>query len=222
MSVVPQSYFAAPARGGSVLMTRVGGRTYPTKTAPNCKTCHSQYRTQIENALLKSYGYTAIAKSLPEDAGLNARNIMDHFNAGHLPIDESVRRVMIEEDARERGLDIEGFESTLANHITFAKLGVQKVMQKMMEGELNPDISDGIAFASLLMKIEEQAGDSFDTEALMQGFMVYMNAIRAVCSPAQEQQIINTISANPVMRALLSRDAQQRETVAGEVEAVGS
>lgn len=213
MTVQPQAYFAAPAMGGSMLMTRVGGRTYPAHVNPRCRTCTSPYRTQIENALLKSYGYTAIVRALPEDANLTVRNVMDHFHNGHLPLDESVRRVVIEEDARERGLDIEGFESTLANHITFAKLGVQKVMQKMMDGELDPDISDGIAFASLLMKVEEQAGEAFDTEALTRGFMVYMEAIRSVCSPEQMQEIANTIATNPVMKALLSKDAQQREDV---------
>lgn len=212
----PSSWYAVSARGQSALMTRVGGRSYPAKVVLQCKTCTSPYRTQIENALLKSYGYAAIVRSLPEDANLNERNIMEHFQRGHLPLDESVRRVVIEEDARERGLDIEGFESTLANHITFAKLGVQKVLQKMMDGELEPDISDGIAFANLLLKVEEQAGEGFDTETLTQGFMVYMDALRQVCSDQQVQAVTDAIAANPVMKALLAKQ-QQAQTVAGEV-----
>ena len=98
----PSSWYAVSSRGQSALMTRVGGRSYPAKVVLQCKTCTSPYRTQIENALLKSYGYAAIVKSLPEDANLNERNIMEHFQRGHLPLDESVRRVVIEEDARER------------------------------------------------------------------------------------------------------------------------
>lgn len=210
-----------------MLMTRVGGRSYPAKIVQQCKTCTSPYRTQIENALLKSYGYAAIARSLPEDSNLNERNIMDHFRNGHLPIDESVRRVVIEEDARERGLDIEGYESTLANHVTFAKLGVQRVMQKMMSGELEPDLDHGIAFANLLLKVEDKAGEGFDTEALTQGFIIYMDALRSVCSPAQVQAVTDAIASNPVMRALLSKDdPKQRhaehadgQVVPGEIEA---
>ena len=187
-----------------MLMTKVGGRVYPAKVEPRCKTCNSEYRSQIENALVKSYGYAAIVRSLPDDAGLTERNIMEHFQRGHLPLDESVRRVVIEQDAKERGLDIEGYETTLANHITFAKLGVQKVMQRMMDGELNPDIKDGIAFATLLTKIEETAGDDFDRAALMQGFIVYMNALSQVCSPEQVQQVSNIIAGDPVMKSLLA------------------
>lgn len=195
-------------------MHRVGGREYPQVRVNTCKTCTSPYRTQIENALLKSYGYTAIVRSLPEDAALSTRNIAEHMRRGHLPLDESVRRVMIEEDARERGLDIEGYESTLANHVTFAKLGLQKVLQKMMDGDLEPDLDHGIAFANLLTKVEDKAGDDFDTQALTQGFVVYMEAMMAICTPEQVQQITNRIATNPVMRGLLSRS----QTVQGEVE----
>lgn len=206
-----ERWFAAQPVGsstsGSALMTRVGGRTYPARVVPQCKTCNSPYRTQIENALIKSYGYASIVRSLPEDAGLSERNIMQHFQSGHLPLDESVRRVVIEQDAKERGLDIEGHETTLANHVTLAKLGVQKVLQRMMAGELEPDIKDGIAFATLLTKLEETAGDDFDRAALMQGFIVYMSAIQQVCTPEQVQQVSNLIAANPVMKSLLSASA---------------
>lgn len=199
------TWFAAPAVGPSAMMTRVGGREYPQRTNTRCKTCMSPYRTAIENALLKSYGYAAIVRSLPEDSDLSERNIMEHFKRGHLPLDESARRVLIEEDAKDRGLDIEGYESTLANHVTFAKLGVQKVLQRMMAGDLEPDIDQGIAFANLLLKVEDQAGEGFDTEALTQGFIVYMESVRAVCTPDQVQAIAENISRHPVMRALLNR-----------------
>jgi hypothetical protein len=202
---VGDTWYAAPALGPSVVMTGVGGRSYPAKVQVRCKTCMSPYRVAIENALLKSYGYTAIVRSLPEDAGLSVRNIQEHFRNGHLPIDESVRRVLIEDDARERGLDIEGFESTLANHVTFAKLGVQKVMQRMMAGELEPNLGHGIAFANLLLKVEEQAGEGVDMEAVSQGFIAYMEVIRQVCSPEQVQAIADGLSRHPTMNALLNR-----------------
>ena len=185
-----------------MLMTKVGGRMYQARIEPRCKTCNSPYRSAIETALVKSYGYTAIVRSLPDDAELSVENIKHHFKAGHLPLDESVRRVVIEQDARERGLDIEGYETTLGNHLTLAKLGVQKVLQKMMSGELEPDIKDGIAFASLLSKVEEQAGADYDKATLTQGFIAYYMAIQQVCTPEQAQQISNLIAANPVMKSL--------------------
>lgn len=205
-------YIQAGPRG-SAIMGRVGGYDYPQTHDQQCKTCNSRYRVAIENALLKSYGYASIISSLPDTAGLTTRNIREHAR-NHMPMEEIARRVLIEQDAEERGLDIEGYRSTLANHVTFAKLGVQKVLEDMMMGNIKPDISDGIAFANLLMKVEEKAGDDFDTHSLTQGFIVYMEAMVAICTPEQVQAITDRITTHPVMRGLLKRSS----TVQGEID----
>lgn len=208
------TYSTAPAEGSATvdrpaaLMYRIGGHRYPLRSEPKCKVCQSlEYRQEIETALLRGFSYTTIHRSLPERSGLSVRNIRDHVENQHLPLDEAMRRVLIEETARERGLSIEDHEGTLVDHITFAKLGVQRVVEGMQNGTLVPDIKDGIALASLLVRIQETAGEQVDNEVMVSAFRVYMDAIRRTCTPEQIRAIGEAISANPVMQGLMNRTA---------------
>lgn len=202
-----QQWFETKADGQAVMMTRTGGRDYEAKIVANCRLCNSPYRTEVENALLKSYSYVSIERALPEDAKISWKNIRNHYKNGHMPIEESMKRALIESDAQDRGLDVEAYEQALANHVTLAKLGVQKTMDRMMSGEIKPDISDGIAFARLLAQVESQAGTDtgFDVTTLTAGFAVYMEAMSQVCTREQMDEIVGRINSNPVMASLLRR-----------------
>lgn len=225
MTMHQRSTFDAVIRPGvsagrdhqSAVMYRMGGRLYPMNSASGCKVCQSFYRVEIERSLLKSYGYATIHRSLPEQGRteLSVRNISDHAHR-HLPVDESIRRAVIEARAREMGVSIEDAEGPLVDHISFAKVGLQKVFQAMAEGSLEPDVKDGIAFATLLLKVEEQAGGGVDDEMMLTGFMQYLKAMRKVCTPEQMQSIGTLLRADPTMKALLAR-AEGVATVDGEV-----
>jgi hypothetical protein len=115
----------------------------------------------------------------------------------------------MEERARERGVSIEDFEGNLVDHVGFAKLGVQRVLERLAAGELVPDMKDGIALASLLVRMDESAGEQVDNETLVQGFMVLMEAIRRTCSQDQIDQIGGIISDNPIMAGLATRARPQ-------------
>lgn len=203
-------------------MYRLGGRMYPMRTVPQCKVCQSHYRVEIERLLLRTYGYTAIWKSLPPQAqeALNVRNIADHAKS-HLPVEESIRNAAVTARAKEIGLDIEASEQALVDHISFAKVGIQQVYEGMRDGTLVPDVKDGIAFANLLLKVEEVAGGGVDNEAMSQGFMAYLMAMNAVCTPEQMRQIGQRLQANPVMKSLWSRSVDPntgKVIIEGEVE----
>lgn len=196
------------ARTSSAVTYRLGGRSYSMRTASKCKVCQSSYRVEIEKALIRSYGYTAIHRSLPEQAqaALTIRNIQEHAHK-HLPLGEGVRRAVVEARAHEIGLDVEGAETALIDHISFAKTGLQKVFEGIADGTLEPDVKDGIAFAQILAKIEDRAGEGLDLEAMYQAFLVYTEAINAVCDEGQVQNITTYILGNPMMRGLLKRSA---------------
>lgn len=165
--------------GESVVMYKVGGKTYPMKHVRGCLTCESPLRSQIENALIAGYSYQRIEELLPDEAKTNRRSIGRHFDRGHMPIDETHRRMLIEEQAKELGYDPETHESMLANHVTFARLGVTQVLQEMAEGKLKPDIKDGIKMAEFLQKVEAQAGSGVDAEALKDLIQVFFDAVMA-------------------------------------------
>lgn len=201
----------------STVMYRVGGRMYPLRNAANCYVCSSEHRSTIEEELLKGYGYAAVVRHLPEDAGINKDNVVQHVKRGHLPLDVSVRRAIIEDRATAIGKQIEDAEGTIIDHLSFARLGLQRVCERMAEGTLLPDIKDGIEFAKLIIKMDELAGDgqALDQQVIFRGFLEWMKAIQRVCTPEQVREIGALLSTNTVIRSMLNR-------VPGEEEASGN
>lgn len=197
-------------RGRAVAVRRYGGReyTYPQRD-PRCKVCQSGYADYIERNILKSYGYTLVWNSLPDEVKerVSVRNITSHIK-NHLHMDQIAVQATHIQRAEEIGIDIAASTQVLVDQITFAKVGLQKVYEKMVEGDLEPDIKDGIAFANFLAKTEETAGGDVDRDVLAQGFMAYMDAVRQICSPEQAALIRDTLAANPVLNALMGRETK--------------
>lgn len=213
-SIVPSPGSTVRVVRNSAVMYQLGGRSYAMKTVPTCKVCNHPDRVSIERMAIRGLGPTAVHRALSEQAqdALTVRNIMDH-NHAHLPVDHLVRQAMMEAHAREIGLDPETTTETLVDSYMFARVGLQKVFERMADGEIKPGISDGVAFAQLLMRMDEMAGESVDQDMMARGFMVYMAAMRQVCTPEQIRQMGEIIAADPVMQALLA----QSERIGHEV-----
>lgn len=190
-------------RTPAAIVYRIGGREYPMRSVPQCKTCQSHYRVEVENAILRGFGYAAVARHLPEQAKLTAENVRDHVTNGHMPIEETVRRALLEQRAEEVGYD--EARQTIVDQIGFARVGLQRVFEQMSSGKLEPDISHGIAFARLLQDAEASAGGEIDRQMMLQGFMAYQEAIVATCTPEQVREISRVIKANPVLANIRSQ-----------------
>lgn len=185
-------------------MYRLGGRLYPVKSEPRCSTCQSPHRLHVERQLIRGYSYASIVRDLPDDAGLTQRGVALHVQRNHLPLNEHVKRVAIEERARELGRDAERHEQSLVDAITFARLGIQDVHERMQNGEIKPTIKDGIAFARLLHDVGLAERDEVGVEATREMFEAYMDAFIAVVDdPEQQQRFANALHAHPTMRAWL-------------------
>jgi hypothetical protein len=210
-------YTDAPSQ--SVVMYQLGGRLYPMRSEPRCNTCQSSYRLEVEKKVLRGYGYTAIANSLPSDAGLSVSSIRAHFRNGHLPLDETVKRAAVEARASELGLDLEAHEQSLVDHITFAKVGVQKAFERVMNGDEEVTVSDGIALANLLARVEQTAQGGVDSELMSEVFHAYMRAfVSVVTSTEQQQQFARMLGRDPVMVALYSRWQSQPQLEESSIE----
>lgn len=190
----------------SAVSYELGGRLYPLRDVPNCHVCKHPDRVMIERLALRGYGPTAIRRSLPSQVqeGLSVESIGKHCRE-HLPVDLIVRQAIVEARAKEIGLDPDTETGSLVDRLTFARVGLQKVYERMADGEIRPGFSEGIAFAQIVERAEQVGGTQYDTDALAQGFMVYMSAIRAVCTSDQIRQIGAFIAADPVMQALYQR-----------------
>ena len=217
LSRLPRTGSSATA-ASSAVQYRLGGRTYPMRSEPRCKVCQSPSRMEIERNLIRSYGPTAIHRSLPPQVQekISVRNIADHA-AAHLPVDHTIRQAAVRARAQEMGMDFETAEGALVDHIVFAKTGLQQVYERLVDGEIRPDVQDGIAFARLLLQVEERAGGGMDEEVMGRAFMAYMRAMRQVCTPEQVRAMSNIIREDPIMQALLN---MSERVEAREIEGV--
>ena len=185
------------------VMYRVGGRSYPMRSVPQCKTCQSHFRLQVEDLIIRGYAYEVIVRDLDERAGLSRRNLEDHVSNGHMPLREVARRVVLDRRAEEIGLD--EYQQSLVEQVGFAKNGLQQVYEMMANGTLIPTIDHGIAFMKFLQQIEEEAGADLDREMLQQSILTYQDAIVRHASPEIAKRIAREIQADPVLSRLVAK-----------------
>lgn len=198
-------------------MVKVGGRTYAPKIRKNCLTCQSHYRIEIENLILNGYGYEHVAREVG-DAGLTARNIGEHVRRGHLPIDQIIRREIIEDRAKEVGKSIES-DAYLSDHITVARLGIARYSRYMNETDAIPSEQMVLGMMKLLATVEAKAAEeNVDRATLVEGFMVFMETARSIMSTEQFQAFGMRLNTNPVLASLLGRTQKPIDVQAAEPE----
>lgn len=200
---VPEPY--AHAHAASAMMYEVGGKSYPMRVCVQCKVCNSPYRVQIEDALIAGYGYAAIARSLPEDARINARNINVHRRQGHLPLNLAVRTELIAERVREAGERIEEAAVSVVDQVLLARTVVQRTFERIAAGEIEPDISDGLAAAKLLVQVGQYDGSDIDREGMVQIIAAYMEAVSAEVDPLSLARIGARLRGHPVLEKMAER-----------------
>lgn len=191
--------------GEIVKMYRLGDETYPMKVAKRCKACTSEYRIDMEIAILQGYSYATIIRSLPEGEDVSAHSLGRHVKNAHMPLQELAKRMVIERAAQELGQDIEIHEGILGNQVTFARLGLQRVVEAMAKGELRPSIKDGIAFAKFLQGVESQAGPDVGLSSMNEILSVYYDAVEATVDIDQLAEIGRRIEGDPRLPAIKAK-----------------
>lgn len=190
----------------SAVMYQVGGRSYPMKSAVLCKTCQSHYRLEIESQIIKGYGYSGIVRNLPDSCELNERNIREHVRNGHMPLDETIRHKIIEDRAKENGKLLEEEAGTVVDHIGFARVGIQKCFEDIMQGKQNVSVAEANQMANILLKAEQYAqGTDVDNYMVMQGFTTMLDILRTMLPADQYQDFGNRLAATPFLKSLMSQ-----------------
>lgn len=193
----------------SAAVFRSGGREYPYQTVAQCRVCKSKdFRKEIEDSILKGYTAPTIARSLPENSNISARNINDHIRNEHLPTDIGVRQVIIEDRAKEIGRALNSGRGSLADQVTMARLAIQHIIEKMARGEMDMDMKDAVALANFLDKVESRAvgeGGDLNQEVINQSFFAYLRAAQSIMSREQFQELGRTLAADPVLKGIKAR-----------------
>lgn len=193
-------------KASTVATYKLGGRDYPLKTVASCIVCTSHHRVEIERQAIKGHGWAGIARQLPEEANISARNIAEHVRNGHLPMDLVRRNAIFEESARSVGRGLVEAEFNIIDQIAYSKLVINRRVEYLMDNDIVPDATEAAAAARLLAQVEiEKAESGIDEAAMLDGFLVYAEAIREHTTPDQFAAIARTISSHPVMRRLLGR-----------------
>lgn len=201
-------------RPGSVVMIDVGGRQYPMRTVNQCRTCMSPYRLEIEQAILEQRSYQSIAAILTDRTpghlpNPGSQSVRDHVRKGHMPIGPTAERALVEERAQAIGRDIETYTAGLANYATVNELVIQRGMDRLASGQLQPTMTELLAAIRMQHTIEAVSEEGLDSAAWQEAMMIYME-VAAQFIPADQHQAYGQALANhPILRAMMSGSRQE-------------
>lgn len=210
------------AHPSSMVMTRIGGKDYPMRSVPNCKTCQDPNRMFIENELIRGRSYKLIAEALESmpAGGMGhptADGISDHIRNNHLPLGVATQRRLIERRAKEVGKSIETSDDDLIDYVTVNQMIVSRGFERMQDGEINPDVAEVLAASKFLYQVEQAAGGGVDEQVWRDAMLAYMEVARDFIPAERWAEYGQALSRNPVLRAMAAQ-AEQRAITAGEDE----
>ena len=193
----------------SLASVTVGGRTYPYTTAKGCRVCNSRsVRLEAENQIVSGRTWARIAEELPPEAGLSARNLKDHYTAGHMPVFEAAVQEHLERASTLRGEEIGPAVERIADHLDFAQAVVGRVNERLVAGEVEPTVRDALSAADHLARYApaETGYDEADTVA---AFMEYHDAARAVMDDETWKEFGRRLKSNPTLNTLLAQFSER-------------
>lgn len=192
----------------SMILTRIGGREYPLRSLPNCRTCQHPQRDEIENAMLAGQSMLSIRRALPEDDFRPSYDgLRGHFKNNHMPLEASAQVALIERNAKRQGLKIEEAIDTLVDHITVAEMVVQKGFQRMQSGEISPEMTDVLNAVKIVEQIQSRVQGDMDQEMWVSATMSMLEDARQIMNPQQWEQYGKKLQSNPILKALADKQA---------------
>lgn len=204
----------------SLVQVRIGNRTYEATYSPRCHTCCHPARMQIEEMILQNHSYRSIAgqfsgQRLPSPDGSTAElppitwnSIYHHFKAGHTPLGPATLRALSERRAARVGSSYEEATERFVDHVVLAEAVVGRTHERLVSGEIEPDVRDGLAAAKLLKDVEDGAHRNTDVEAWGQAMTVYFEAAQRIMPPQMWAQFTAALAVDPILRAIGSRGAE--------------
>lgn len=193
----------------SVIMVDIGGRQYPMKTIAQCRTCMSPYRLEIEQAVLEQHSYMSIAMAIADRTPGRLPNpghqsIRDHVLKNHMPIGPTAERALVEKRAEQIGRDIENYASGLADYATVNEIVIQRGMERLARGELQPSMSELLAAIRMQHTIESTSEEGLDSAAWQEALVAYLEVAQRFIPPDSMQAYGQALANHPVLRAMMT------------------
>lgn len=195
----------------SMVQTQVNGRTYAMKSVPTCKTCQHPNRFDIEAMMCEGRSYRTIQRALPEGPDWEPLNpsyeaLRQHFVQEHMPLPQAARRRLIERNYEKSGRKIEeAVDDLIDNYVTVAEMIVQRGTERLIAGEIDPEVSDVLNAVKTLHTINQTQQGGIDQEAWQSAMMAYMEEVSRIMAPEQLQALGKRLNQNPVLKALAAK-----------------
>lgn len=192
------------AATGSLATVKVADREYPLVNARLCRLCQYPKRRAVEEAVVAGGTWSQVARSLDPDAGLTARNIRDHFENGHLPIQEEAVQRLADEQAQERGNLVERAVTPVVSHLALCQAIVGRVSQRIAQSDVEPTIRDGVAAAGVLARFEPPA-EAVDENTYLQAFILIQEEAHKIMGDAMYGRFAQALNGNTALADLARR-----------------
>lgn len=109
--------------------------------------------------LATGWGFTAIARALPEEAHLSARNVREHLIRSHLPVDAAIARKLVEASGGSHAAVFEmGIERALIRLVGSA-VAVQHYHHHLNAGLMRPTLANALRVCKRLAVLEDAVKD---------------------------------------------------------------
>lgn len=225
MTTTHPDVYLAPGR--SLAMAHVGNQQYPLRSDHKCLVCTSPHRTWIEAELVRGSSYRGIARDLegfPHGSRKPAtrESISNHYRNGHMPLGQEQQRQIIEHRAKELGHSVEDGVEPLADHVTVARLMVQRGIETLADRTMPVTAADTLKAAAFLRQVERESGADDDSAIFSEALMVYLEVAKQFIPPEKQAAYARALYANPILRALYekqhSRSQEDDEQVEDDIE----
>jgi hypothetical protein len=187
---------------------RVGGTDYPMRVHSRCQTCRSIHRPEIENLILMGYSWATIADHMPDE--LPATSIRWHYENGHMPLPESLRRAVIERRAKMQRLSSADNAAPLIDPWLVTHDIMQRGYERMVIGQIAPDMKDTLAAAKALVEIEDRTKEQQQINE--DAVVAIIEGARSYMSPEDWMKFMWELRENPAMN-LLATDEPEEDLV---------
>lgn len=211
----------------SLMQVNIGGRIYDAMSVSQCHTCQHPARLDIERKILAGHSYRDVAmqysETTYESLGEQKRfprvdwmSIHRHFKGRHLPVEMAALREIADARAREMSEAYTEETARIVDGHTFARQVLHTTQQRLVSGEIQPEVRDGLAAAKLLQEIEAEAIGGIDGEVWISAMTRYFELARQVMPTELWDRFTRALTVDPVLQSL-QRRLEQVTTVDAEV-----
>ena len=181
----------------SLASITIGCDEYPLIVEPRCHLCQSPKRREAETLLAQGRTYRAIVEELKLEPEVSARNVSDHYRAGHLPVQAAAVDQMTRQASSEASQRAAPLIQGVVDHLNFAHAVVARVGARLATGETQPTVSDGLAAARLIAQLE---GVSTSVDEWTEYFTEIYEAAQDLMTTDQFQAFVRRVGEADVVR----------------------